>query len=158
MTLFSQAYVLIRYPTFINFPTHAGTKLRTSSVLKSYKYLCTTYSVLIHKRCEWKIQSPKKRKPCMYSMILRKNIENYDFFLLTLWWAIYFFCFLSFSTYTKNSGLLIFIKIPKATFISYPTFIDFDQNSQGYVYFIPYVYWFWPKFPRLRLSFYLHFL
>ena len=49
---FSQAYVLIRYPTFINFPTHAGTKLRTSSVLKSYKYLCTTYSVLIHKRCE----------------------------------------------------------------------------------------------------------
>ena len=27
--LFSQAYALIRYPTFINFPMHAGTRLRT---------------------------------------------------------------------------------------------------------------------------------
>ena len=60
------------------------------------------------------------QKEALYSMILSKNVENLmNFFLFT------FFRFLSFST--KNSS-------------SKPAFIDLYENSQGYVYFIPYVY------------------
>ena len=31
--LFSQAYALIRYPTFIDFPMHADTRLRTLCII-----------------------------------------------------------------------------------------------------------------------------
>ena len=36
--------------------------------------------------------------------------------------------------------LLIVTKVPKPAFIPYPKFIDFDQNSQSYVYLLTYVY------------------
>ena len=72
-------------------------------------------------------------------MILSKNIENFMIFFLFTEWAAFFFVLVQ-KTQVPRVRLLIFIKIPKATFISYPTFINFDRNSQGYVYFIPYVY------------------
>ena len=65
-------------------------------------------------------------------MILTENIENFiNTFLFTE--QATFSCFLSFST--KNSG-------PKASFIDFhkATFINFDQNSQGYVYLEGYYY------------------
>ena len=39
ISTFSQAYALIRYPTFINFPTHAAQYKATDIVRMSYKYV-----------------------------------------------------------------------------------------------------------------------
>ena len=43
---FSQAYALIRYPTFINFPSHAGTS-STDIVNMLYKYVHMYYIITI---------------------------------------------------------------------------------------------------------------
>ena len=138
---FSQAYALIRYPTFINFPTHA---------VQGYghrAYLChiiCMYNIFsVDRRCEWKSQLPKKyfktQKEAAYSMILSIDIETFWIFFF-----VYFMGYVLFSIFlvlvqkiqVPRLRLLIFIKILKATFISYPTFINFDRNSQDYVYLI----------------------
>ena len=96
---FSQAYALIRYPTFINFPTHAGTRLRTSWICCISMYVCTTYSLFsLDRRCGWKL----------YGKL---------------------FCLLN--------GVVFSVFLVLAQKFQVPSF---HKNSQGYVYFIPYVY------------------
>ena len=73
-------------------------------------------------------------------MILSKNIEKFIKKFLCLLNGLIFSVSSVLVQKIQVPSLLIFTRIPKAMFISYPTFINFDRNSQGYVYFIPYVY------------------
>ena len=82
---FSHAYALIRYPTFINFPTHAGTSLWKLCICHISMYVLTTYIFSLDKGCGCKSQSPQKMcQKEVYFYDFEKDIEKFMIFFCLL--------------------------------------------------------------------------